>query len=726
MKNKTAIKLLTASLLLGFFFSNNINAQTYDPVASEEVVVSANIVTDLYTQLSLNPPTVEIKQPSTVNITAVEWDGTPKPNRSIVIYISGSSSGISITQPALTNSFGQTSGKVSSSIPGTYTVCSKDITEGYDIVILDCETLYVIPLPVPVMIAEPQYTKGDRNIVMWNMTGTGIYQYYSEASTDITFALPHANSGWIPNLAYEFQNLANGQMYFYRVKARNAFGGESAWSNVVFSVQDSSGPEIELISISEIGENNTQEWEKDFAINIRYRIKDNIGISSREFWCIGSDGSRYDCKYTSVLSGDLWTVTLKLKDLQNVAGKLFNEYRFCVEAKDTVDNVTRYCEATLSVPDIEDEVPGEPSPPSEPEIPEIPKPTPKVPVIDRVKKVIEDLFENTVAKLDPIELQNLTYTTTTANIAVGLSFLLSTLGYIPYFFLQLILALSSLLGFRKKGNITGYVYNSLTKEPIPQAIVRIFNESHELVWTDVTDNNGYFRSTDFEDAEYYIKVTARNYIFPSKIVFGKTDFPLENVYHGDSFLTRENKIPNFSIPLDEKEVTYFKVLIAKFISRTKAIWKSFHIILFFAGLMFSIYAVHVSSTFWNYLILILYVPALIALVISLFYRKERYGVVRNQKREEMGGVVVGLTEREFSKLISKRVTDNLGRYRFIVNKGIYDISIMNSDMKVMNPEKISDIEIENEGGSILCPNITINQLEDNSGTEEIVEPLKEL
>jgi hypothetical protein len=243
MKIITAFKILATYLFL-FFSLTLINAQEPFFVEEYDVTVNANIDTDLYTQLFLNPATVEIKQPSTVNITSLDWSLTPRPSREIVIYISGPSTGITIVQPPITNAFGQTSGSVSSSVPGTYNVCAKDITEGYDILILDCETLYVTPVPTPVMVAEPQYTKGTKNIVMWTMSGSGIYTYYSQSSTDISFSPLFANSSWIPNLLYEFTGLQDAQMYFYRVKARNTYGGESGWSNTVFSLQDASGPQI--------------------------------------------------------------------------------------------------------------------------------------------------------------------------------------------------------------------------------------------------------------------------------------------------------------------------------------------------------------------------------------------------------------------------------------------------------------------------------------------------
>ena len=107
MKIKTAFKILITYIFL-FLSISLIQAQSYVYVDEGDVTVNANITRDLYTQLSLVPATVEIRQPATVNILALDWNSTPRPNRSIQIYISGSSPGITIAQPPATNVYGQT------------------------------------------------------------------------------------------------------------------------------------------------------------------------------------------------------------------------------------------------------------------------------------------------------------------------------------------------------------------------------------------------------------------------------------------------------------------------------------------------------------------------------------------------------------------------------------------------------------------------------------------
>lgn len=714
MKINTASKIVLSlfSFSLFFFFTlERLHGQTTQEY-SGDVVVTTRIDVDLHSRLTLQPTTVEILQPSDVTVLMRTANNIPRAGRNIVLYVEGNPPGITIVQPGLTNSSGQATGSVSSTIPGSYVVCAIDITEGYQIMISDCEPLYVIPVPPPVMLQEPEYTKGDTNTVMWNMTGSGSYQFYAQVSTDPDFSTIKDSSGWISNLAYEFTDLEAGQMYFYRVKARNAYGGESAWSNIVYSVQVTDGPEIEFISISDMQDNTNVNWDRNFTITIRYRITDGVGLASRDFWCVASNGGRYECIYTSVEDGDFWEITIQLKHLEKTpSGNLFESYNFCVEARDIVDNVARNCEAVL---EVEVEVPEEEIPP-----PIVP------PLISRIRERLERLIDDLLRDLQEFDLTDITVTTTAANVLIGFGLLLTTLGHLPFFLIQLVIAILTLLGLRKKERVSGYVYDSLTKEPIGQAVVRVFTETHELVWTSVTDSNGYFKTPEMDDGEYYIKVIAKDYTFPSKVVFGRTDFPLENVYHGDPFLTREEQVPEFSIPMDQKDASNFRKKIAMVFSRTKALWKVAHAMLFFFGLLLSIYAVHITPVWWNYLILGLYIPALIALLYSYFSKKSVYGVVKDSDGKYVKGAIVGLTDKDYGKLASKRVTDRLGRYKFVVNRGSYELSILNSDLKIEDEEKVSNLKVEKDA-DVLAPDFKVKRLEDDVEEDELLEPLEDL
>lgn len=718
MNVKTALKFMLPSLILCLSV-RGVFAQTYFEGSGGGVNLTAIVSQDLYSQLSLNPSTVEISEPTTVSIHLLDATNNPEANRIVSIYVTGNPTGINVTQPGVSNSGGETSGKLSASTAGTYEICAKDTTDGIDIYILDCETLYVVPVPVPNLLSEPPYTKGTSNTLSWTTSGLNTYSYDIQTSTSSSFSSVVKDSGWIYTQSYQFDNLTDGQIYFYRVKAKNQFNAESEWSNLVYSVQDNTDPTLSLLSISGLGSTTTLQWNAQTELTFKLRVKDNVGIDSKAFTCTLKDNSGNDCKENESVSGDIWTIKVLLGNLEHDENyHLYSQYTFCAEAVDMVGNIKRICNITLDVPTTQAVESSQPQ------------------IIQDISNTINQVLDNsktiaqsTIGKINQSSLQQISITATLGGLLVGMGILIGGLGTIPYVLIQFFLAISSLLGFRKKGNPTGYVYDSITKEPISQCIVRIFNANNELVWTDVTDREGYFRTNNFVSGEYTLRVTSKDSDFPSKIVFGRTDFPLENVYHGQEFYVSKSQIPNFSIPMDRRDMGEARVVLGRFAFISKTLWKVCHLLLFLIGIVFSIYALSVNRVWFNYLILFLYIPSILLVIFSLFGRNDRYGLIKNTSGKRLSGIILGLKEKEYGQLVSKRVTDNDGRFRFLVNPGVYDLDVLSSDWSVVNVKDLQNIKIKRSG--IFVRNITLKRIVQEKRVkkvkvEEVLEPLEEL
>lgn len=106
----------------------------------------------------------------------------------------------------------------------------------------DVFDLGYFPPAVPVLDAEPSITQGSSNTVSWSAVASA-GGYYVEACADSSFSFNVTGSGWIAGTSYTFNGLSDGAIYF-RVKARRAedTSVESDWSEVIFSVQDATGP----------------------------------------------------------------------------------------------------------------------------------------------------------------------------------------------------------------------------------------------------------------------------------------------------------------------------------------------------------------------------------------------------------------------------------------------------------------------------------------------------
>lgn len=676
MRLKTAFITILYILFLGTIFFFPLNT-AYSQQWSDSVIVTGQVKVDIYSTVELSPVTVEIRQPSTVTVRILTPTGIGIAGRSVVIVAPG----LIITQPTgVTDSQGRVTATVYSTSAGTYTVFAKDITYGYDIVIQNSKTLYVVPVNAPTFSPEPYYTKGTTNTVIWSSFGNG-YDYYVEVSEDPNFNTVMDNSGWIDSNSYEAENLENGKMYFYRVKTRNPYGGESGWSPSVFSVQDSEPPEIKVITIGDVGDNNTVVWDSKDSVEMIFTVTDNLQLESAVFLCVNSKDETYQCTTDYRMEGDNLIVSIPLNQLERISGAyLRGSYEFCVEATDSAGNIKRVCNIVLTIPSG--------LPPEEEEK----EPT----IVEIIQQGVIDIGANIdklVGNYDPNNLEALTTSTSIITVATAFILTFGSLINLPLVLFQLFLNLLRWLGFRTGAKPLGYVYDALTKDPVPQAIVRIYDENGKMVWSDVTDGRGYF-SAKLKEGKYRIEVRASDYTYPSTIIYGKDDYPLSNVYHGEFFEINQESIPNFSIPLDPKEVSTFRVLREIVWGRVKVLFSILHTLLFIVGLVLSIY-MYVKRPYWlTALVLFLYLLSFLFMIRKVFTKRVKYGVVRDIDSNPVEGVVVGLRDMEFEKLILKRVTDSHGRYRILAPRGRYRIEVLETGYKVESIEGDSEVVIE--------------------------------
>ena len=89
----------------------------------------------------------------------------------------------------------------------------------------------------------------------------------------------------------------------------------------------------------------------------------------------------------------------------------------------------------------------------------------------------------------------------------------------------------------------GFVFDSETGQPIPKAVISIFDKEYRGIKdVKVTDNHGHF-SVLLQKGQYYLTVSAKGYRFPSKIAQG-------DYYFGKTINIKRPAFLNVSIPLD--------------------------------------------------------------------------------------------------------------------------------------------------------------------------------
>ncbi|MFH1226203.1 MAG: carboxypeptidase-like regulatory domain-containing protein [bacterium] len=101
--------------------------------------------------------------------------------------------------------------------------------------------------------------------------------------------------------------------------------------------------------------------------------------------------------------------------------------------------------------------------------------------------------------------------------------------------------LSGLFVFSRRRHLDwGAVYDSVTKEPIDLAVVRLYSKDfHHLVQTRITGQNGRYLFIVKKSGKYHLTIAKAGYIFPTKALKGKKeDAKYHGLYHGQSIVVK--------------------------------------------------------------------------------------------------------------------------------------------------------------------------------------------
>ena len=126
------------------------------------------------------------------------------------------------------------------------------------------------------------------------------------------------------------------------------------------------------------------------------------------------------------------------------------------------------------------------------------------------------------------------------------------------------------------------------------------------------------------------------------------------------------------------------------------IFSLLNIVLFVCGVVLSIYMYIKYPNTENLLIGLIYLPAFYALIASHFGISKRYGVVKDTRGRPMKNVEVIVKETEFDQIVAKRITDEKGKYRFVLPSGKYRIEISQKGYMIEKINKGSYIEGKKE------------------------------
>lgn len=262
--------------------------------------------------------------------------------------------------------------------------------------------------------------------------------------------------------------------------------------------------------------------------------------------------------------------------------------------------------------------------------------------------------------------------------------------------------LLSLLGFRKDQLYWGVVYDSVTKQPIDPAIVKLIHvNSGKAVETCITDMQGRYGFLS-HPGKFKIFVQRTNYQFPSQRTTGTSDGVYDNLYHGEFFdLVEDSDVIALNIPLDPMQFDWnqqAKTTVVNPHPFLHHLLLSLVRILFWAALLVCVLMAYVQDEkmlYYN----VLGVYAFVFLLAVFTPRVRLWGrVFERTTGQPIQGLTVEIAHPELESItIAKAVTSQDGKFFLRANKGHYQLII--KDKSEEGPSRVMYKNMVTVGGS---------------------------
>jgi hypothetical protein len=215
------------------------------------------------------------------------------------------------------------------------------------------------------------------------------------------------------------------------------------------------------------------------------------------------------------------------------------------------------------------------------------------------------------------------------------------------------------------------VYHSFLKTPLDLVMVRLVKMPENKIFrAKVTDKNGRFFFL-VQPGTYRLEVTKPGFNFPSAFLSQiKDDSIYLDVYHGEIIEVRDKDViitPNVPLdPLDDKPKTPAQIKrtqlfrqIQKWISAT--------------GIVVAAAVCFVQTAVWSFALLGLQIAVyLLVLRLAAPRRPKSWGIVYDKETNKpLSNVIVRIFEPKYQKLLETAITDNKGRYAFLLGPNEY-------------------------------------------------------
>jgi len=291
--------------------------------------------------------------------------------------------------------------------------------------------------------------------------------------------------------------------------------------------------------------------------------------------------------------------------------------------------------------------------------------------IDNISSIGEDIIKN-LQKPVNVKGASVVATTTATISAVTLVAFLGGPASLWVILQQMMMAFLGFL-FSKKKYRSGIVYEANSGKPVSLVRVDLIEEaSGKIKATRFTDKNGeyYFlapkgkyRLQVKKNGYKVVKNNNKAYLLRAFLQSEDSKLKMELLKSGvikkNIAILQENKLFNGNMKM-------FLTTVEKYLAN----------ILFFAGLIISIWSCYINPVLFNFFILGVY---LFIIMFKVFFtKKKRYGIIISDNKP-VPFVSISVADAKTKKVISRVISDTKGRYYLLLNKGEYLLTAKTTD-----------------------------------------------
>ena len=226
----------------------------------------------------------------------------------------------------------------------------------------------------------------------------------------------------------------------------------------------------------------------------------------------------------------------------------------------------------------------------------------------------------------------------------------------------------------------GVVYDSVSKQPLDPAIIKLLYVDGSEVETRVTDMEGRYGFLA-KPGKFKIFAKKTNYTFPSKYAAGESDGIYEDLYHGEFFeLYGDYEVVAPNIPMDPQHIDWnqqAKTAIVNSRPYLKKFFKSLVAIIFWFGLIWAGFRLWQGRPGLDRVAAYSAAAYFAVFLFGFFAPNARlWGRLKTKGQAEFSGILrLELNHPKLQTTFGRAVVADTGRFLLRANKGRYLLNL---------------------------------------------------